>query len=134
MAQESSVIVGSGLNPLKDAVPVNTTTGERHLRGTQVVVVNPEDASAGGSGLVTPVTVSTTAVKLPATPLPYRRAMAIANQSSSVTLYIGFDPSVTTSTGFPLGPGVTMPVDLNGSVQIYGIATSSIDVRVLELS
>jgi hypothetical protein len=134
MAHESSVIVGSGLNPLKDTTPVNATTNERHLRGTQVVVVNPEDGSAGGSGLVTAVTVSTLATKLPLTPLVYRRAIALANQSQSVTLYIGFGPEVTTSNGFPIGPGATMPMDINGEIEVYGIANSSVDVRVLELS
>jgi hypothetical protein len=134
MAHESSVIVGSGLNPLKDTTPVNATTNERHLRGTQVVVVNPEDGSAGGSGLVTAVSVSSTAVKLPTTPLVYRRAVAVANQSTSVTLYIGFSPDTTTANGFPIGPGATMPMDVNAEIEIYGIADSTVDVRVLELS
>lgn len=134
MAFESSVIVGSGIAPLKKHLPINAKSHERHLRGTQVVLINPEDSSAGGSGIVTAVTVGSSAVKLPTTPLVGRRAMAVFNASTSVTLYVGFDPNVTTGTGWPVPPSTSLPMDLNAQVELYGIAASSIDVRVLELS
>lgn len=133
MARESSAIVGSGINPLKTLVCVNNTTKERHLRGTQVVLINPEDASAGNSGVATQLTVSTSAAKLPTTPMKYRRAIAIFNNSSE-TLYIGFDPSVTTGNGWPIPASSSLPMDINAAVEVYGIASSSIDVRILELS
>ena len=137
MAREGSTIVGSGINPLKKDLCVNRTTQERHLGGTQVVVTNAEDASAGGSGLVTVLTVDTTAVKLPEPPLKYRRAISILNNSTNPNriLYIGFDSSVSTGTGFPIPPGATLPLQVNGQVEVYGIgATTGTDVRILELS
>lgn len=137
MAYESSIIVGSGQNPLKqDSAHLcpNAITQERHLRGTQVVLVNPEDSSAGGSGMARQVTVGTSVVKLPTTPLKYRRAIAIYNNDSVTTLFIGFDSSVTTGTGYPIPAGSSLPMDANGSLEVYGIAASNIDIRILELS
>ena len=135
MAYESSVIVGSGINPLKKDLCPNGTTQERHLRGTQVVVLNPEDASAGCSGLATPVTVGTTTIKLPTKPLKYRRAMSICNNTTSDTLYIGFDPNVTILTGWPIPAGTAISLDINGQVLVYAIGSiASMDIRVLELS
>lgn len=134
MAYEASVIVGSGINPLKKQVCPNDTTQERHLRGTNVVCLNPEDSSAGCSGLASQINVGTTATKLPLTPMKYRRAVAIFNNDSAVTLYIGFDSDVTTGTGWPVPPATSLPMDANASLEVYGIAASSIDVRILELS
>lgn len=135
MARESTAIVGSGLNPLKKDVCANSTTGERYLAGTNVNILNPEDSSAGCSGLVTAVTLGTSAVQLPTTPLKYRRAISICNNSSTAVVYIGFDPNVTTGTGWPLAAKATISLDINGQVLIYGVASvASTDVRILELS
>ena len=134
MAKEASVIVGSGINPLKKNVPTNNTTQESHLRGTSVVVLNPEDGSAGGSGLVTTVTLTGTTVQLPSKPLKYRRAISICNNSAADTIYIGFDLNVTTGTGWPIAPKNTISLDINGQVIIYGVSDGSTDVRILELS
>ncbi|MHA2063075.1 MAG: hypothetical protein ACXABY_01720 [Candidatus Thorarchaeota archaeon] len=135
MAYESSVIVGSGIGPLKKLLCPNSTTKERHLRGTQVVVINPEDGSAGGSGLVTAVTVNETAVQLPSSPLVYRRAISICNNSALNTLYIGFGPELQTGTGWPIPAGTTISMDVNGQVVVYGISDGAgTDVRILELS
>ncbi len=135
MAREGSTIVGSGINPLKKNVCVNQTTKERHLGGTQVIVVNAEDASAGCSGLVTTMTLGGTAMKLPITPLEYRRAISICNNSLADTIFIGFDPGLTTGTGFPVLPRSQLNLDINGQVLVYGISSgTSTDVRILELS
>lgn len=136
MAYESSVIVGSGLNPRKreQFLPKNSTSQERHLRGTSVVLINPEDNSAGGSGLTGQITVGTTATKIPTVPLQYRRAVAIFNASSTETLYIGFNASVTTGTGFPIPPSSSLPMDINAEVEVWGIASASVDIRILQLS
>jgi hypothetical protein len=135
MARESSVIVGSGINPLKKDVCPNNTTKERHLRGTNTVILNPEDASAGCSGLVTAVTLGASTVQLPTAPLPYRRAISICNNSTSATVYIGFDVGVTTGTGWPIAPGSAISLDINGDVKVYGASDSAgTDVRILELS
>lgn len=135
MAYEATTTVGSGINPAKNALPVNPTDGERHLRGTAVVVLNPEDNSAGMSGLVTQLTVSGVAVKLPSSPLSYRRAVAIRNfNSTSGVLYIGFDSAVTTSNGYPLDAGESLPLQMNGAVDVWGVADTSVDARIIELA
>lgn len=135
MAYESSIIVGSGQNPLKNDPGFCSAPGrERFLRGTQVVVINPEDSSAGGSGLASQITVSTSLVKIPTAPLKYRRAIAIFNSDATATLFIGFDTTLTTGNGFPIPPSSSLPMDLNGAVEVYAIAPSAIDVRILELS
>jgi hypothetical protein len=135
MAYEGSVTIGSGINPHKKEVPINTTSHEKHLRGTQVVLINPEDGSAGGSGLVTAITVGGSVIKLPTTPLKYRRAVSVYNGTSGDTLYIGFDPNITTGTGWPIIAGGSIALEVNAEVLIYGISDgSSTDVRILELS
>jgi len=135
MAHEASVILGSGINPLKKGVPTNGTTHESHIRGTNVVLANPEDCSAGGSGLVTAVTLGGTVVKLPTTPLKYRRAISVLNNSTGDTVYIGFNPALTTGTGWPLAAGGSISFDMNGEVLLYGLSSgTSTDVRILELS
>jgi len=134
MANESSVVVGSGLNPLKRVIPENSVSHERHLRGTNAVIINPEDSSVGASGLVSMKTVGSTATKLPTSAMRNRRAIAVYNNSSSVTLYIGFDTSLTVNNGWPLPPGASIPFDMNAEIEIYGVAVSNVDVRILELS
>ena len=133
MAKEAGVILGSGINPLKKDV-VRNMRGDAVLRGTATVLLNPEDGSAGRSGLVSAATVETTAIKLPTEPLPHRRAIAIFNTSSSETLYIGFDSSVTTSTGWPVPANTSLPMDFNAEIELYGISGSSIDVRIMEVA
>jgi hypothetical protein len=137
MATESSVIIGSGLNPKKLQVPLNSVSHEAHLRGTDVVVINPEDSSAGRSGLVTQINVGTSAVQIPTIPLKYRRALSIRNNSSTAKVYIGFGPDVTTGAGFPLNPGEALPLEFNAAIPIWGISDANggnADVRVLEVS
>jgi|SRR5688572_26578181 len=134
MAQESSVVVGSGLNPAKYGLPFNERSRERHLRGNDVVVVNPEDASAGLSGLASRVLLSGGAAQqLPNSPLMYRRAISVRNNSAA-TLYVGFTSAVSTATGYPLSSGQSLPLQVNGAVKVWGIADSPVDVRIIELA
>jgi len=135
MAYEASTVVGSGINPLKKEVCPNETTHERHLRGTNVVLLNPEDSSAGCSGAVTAITLTGSVVKIPETPLKYRRAISVLNNSQQDTIYVGFDPSLTTGTGWPVGAGCSVSFDMNGEVLLYGVTDgTSVDVRIMELS
>ncbi len=134
MATESSVIVGSGIHPLKAELPINAQ-GQQRLRGTNVVCLNPEDSSAGSSGVITAVTVGTSAVALPTTAMSARRALSIRNNSSTNILYIGFDSIVTTATGFPVRAGESIPFDFTASLMVWGIASAAgTDVRILEVS
>jgi hypothetical protein len=135
MAYESSVIIGSGLNPPKLNVPFNFRSKERHLRGTDVVVINPEDSSVGIGGAITQVTVNTTAMKLPTTPLKYRRSLAIRNcNTGSGTVYLGFAPSIVVADGYPLDPGESFPMQINGAIEVWGIADVDVDVRIIEVA
>lgn len=134
MATESSIIIGSGLNPRKLQVPLNSVSQEAHLRGTDVIVINPEDSSAGRSGLVTAMTVGAISTQIPPTPLKYRRALAVRNNSTTDVLYISFDPSVSTGNGFPIKPGESLPMDMNAGLQLWGVSNGSADIRILELS
>lgn len=134
MANESSVIVGSGLNPAKYGTPFNARSRERHLRGTDVCVINPEDSSAGLAGSGSQLTTTGgVARKLPLTPLPYRRAIAIYN-ASAAPLYVGFNSNVSAANGFPLASGQTLPLQVNGAVEVWGISASAVDVRIIELA
>lgn len=135
MAQESTVIVGSGINPLKQQLGVNPTTHERHLRGTSVVVLNPEDASAGFNGAITQVTTTSgVSIQLPSAPLTYRRAIAIRNNAGAGTLYVGFTSGVTINDGYPLEAGESFPLQINGDIRVWGVSNFAIDVRIIEVA
>lgn len=136
MARESTIIVGSGINPLKQDLVVSPTTNQRHLGGTAVVVLNTEDNSAGTGGEVTQITMASgVPAQLPTTPLSYRRAVSVRNFNPSTgTLYVGFTSGVTTLTGFPLEAGESLPLEVNGGITIWGISNVSIDVRIIELA
>lgn len=136
MAREASVIVGSGITPLKQAVITNETTQEKHLRGTSVVILNPEDGSAGGSGLASSLTLGAAVVKLPNVPMRYRRAISIMNNGAgNKAIYIGFSSDINSGTGWPIAAGGSISLEINAEVEVYGLtAGSDIDVRILELS
>lgn len=79
------------------------------------------------------VTVSTSAVKLPATSMEGRRSILIFDNSTTIDLYIG-GSDVTTTNGIPITAKSTITIDANEDVDVYGIASESINVRVLEMS
>lgn len=133
MAYEGHAVVGSGMKPQLEGIPTNPHTGERHQQGTNVVMVNPEDASAGGPFSVTAVSVTAVATRLPTIPLKYRRAIAVRNNGGN-TIFIGPDSSVTTSTGFPLKTDEIFEADVATTGELWAIAASATDVRVIELA
>lgn len=133
MAHEGTTVLGSGIKPQVDTC-VNDISQQRHLAGTQVIVVNPEDATAGGPFRATAMTVGTTATRIPTVGLAYRRTIAIRNNGAS-TVFLGESSGVTVATGFPLKPDEIFHADATGDVPVYGISdSSSVDVRVMELS
>ncbi len=93
----------------------------------QVVKVQPMTYAV----LSTAVTVSTGAVPLPATAMVGRETICIFNNDSSVQLFVGHS-SVSVINGLPIQPKAAITIDADDSVVIYGIAASSINVRVLE--
>lgn len=135
MSTEISVISGSGLAYAKKSTPKGGSLNEISLRGVATAVINPEDASASLSGVASAVTVDTSPVLLPTTPLKYRRALGILNNDNTNILYIGFNAEVTTSNGWPIAASNSISLDINGDVKVYGVGSASgVDVRLLELA
>ncbi len=81
------------------------------------------------TGVLTPVPVGVSAVQLAAANVN-RRAILIKNNSSS--LFIGFNNTVTTSNGIPVGASATYS-DSEYTGAYYGISTlTAQDIRVAE--
>jgi hypothetical protein len=134
MAREASVLVGSGLTPGLLNLPPNATTQERHLTGTAVVVLNPEDNAIGGRLQVDQVSVGSGVLPLPASGvLPYRRSIAIQNLGAD-TLYIGSTSGVTTLTGFAIAANSLFSIECKNNVEIWAISDGSSDVRTIQAS
>lgn len=77
-------------------------------------------------------TITGTAGKIPATPLAGRMAIVVYNNGTEA-FWIG-GSTVTANNGLPLGAGESIGLDVNDSVDIYGISDgTSINVRELEL-
>jgi hypothetical protein len=65
---------------------------------------------------------------------PLRKGLMVFNNSVQ-TVYIGMDPNVTSSNGFPLQPNCTFATnDLAGvwKGSVYGISTAPSDTRYWE--
>jgi hypothetical protein len=138
-------ILGSGTTPTVQDGPVhNITAGTfplpaqrdqlRSRQGEGAVILNPEDFSVSVGLSQAAITVDTTAVALPESPLENRRALVVHN-SSNGDVYLG-NASVTTANGLVLAAGEKIAFDIQGTpnVKIYAIAASSLEVRILELA
>lgn len=89
--------------------------------------------SLNGAIKTTALTVSSSALPLPATNLSGRRGIQLYNNSSN-TLYLGAS-NVTTSNGIPvLANSYSTIFDMGAGMILYGVATGSSDIRVLEIS
>jgi hypothetical protein len=80
-------------------------------------------------------TVGTSLVTLPSYgQLFNRRSLIIFNNDASATLYIG-GSDVTISNGTPILPQTFSPsIDAGYNMVIYGVSTTNINVRVMEIS
>lgn len=96
--------------------------------------LNVQNASLAGSVLATAVTVGTSAVALPASPLSGRRTLLVQSDiSNSAYIYVG-GSGVTSSTGIILTSGQTVALDVAGAA-VYAIAgAASQTVRIIEVS
>jgi hypothetical protein len=100
--------------------------------------VKPHGISKAGA--VGRKTVSTTAAELfaGASRLANRKMIIIQvlkAETSPIYISIGQD-DITTSTGFPLDPGVIMTLNFDSatsSIPIYAIATADVSVSVMEV-
>ena len=91
---------------------------------------NPVWVKTSIGTIATPAQINVTgsATLIVATPARFRYSLVITNPSSTVTVYIGTDATVTTTTGFPILPLQTLTIDRSYPA-IYGI-TSGTTVRV----
>jgi hypothetical protein len=106
----------------------------RTREGDGVILLNPEDFSISIGLRTSSVTVTTSAVALPINALENRRALVIHNNGTSV-VYLGAS-NVTTANGLPLAVNEKIAFDIqnNPNVVVYAVATSSVDVRIMELA
>jgi hypothetical protein len=130
MSNIGAVVLGSGLSGRRNDIPRGDGV-HQFLRGDQVILINPEDASANGPVASQRVEVGVTATNLPSGVYTYRRAIAIFNNGTA-TLFIG-DENVSIAQGFPIPTGQSMSFDLKADARVYGISSAPIDVRVLEV-
>lgn len=133
MAHESSIILGSGLHSKREEMQtLANSVAQVGVRGTSVVLLNPEDASVFGPIKSQQITVGGTAQPIPAIPFEYRRAIAIYNESTTANVYLG-GSGVTTANGFPLLPGEKISLDATARAIIYAVSSSSVSIRILEV-
>jgi len=114
------------------------------------LAVNILDAITGSfspSGLskemkITTITVSDTAIVIPATALTDRNSMSIYNKSTTTIVYIGPSNSVAassvdgTTSGWEIDPGSYFSLDIKDDIEIYAICPSgeSAQLKIMELA
>jgi len=137
MARQGFSHLGSGTVPYIEELQNHPDPNQRHRDGSQVIVVNPEDFSVFRNGDCYQVTLApSTATRLDKG-LENRRAVAIANLSSTETIYVGFDDTVSLAGGnggFPIFPQTSISLDATNRISIYAIAGSTLDVSVMEVA
>lgn len=79
------------------------------------------------------LTIGTSAVKIPTSPLSNRINILIVNNSTNgQILYLG-DNTVSSSNGMPLYPRQSLHISIEDDVDIYGIASAAgADIRIVE--
>lgn len=130
MAHESNSVFGSGIQVLRHT----NTPPLRALRGTNSVVINPEDIAAGlGILQADLVQVSSTTTNLASGVLPARRQILIRNESGTA---IGIGPSGTTfANAYPLLDGEQLVLDILGFASPFAItASATLNINVLQLA
>lgn len=146
MSRDYNSILGSGTIPnVAHSPPYNLPQGLwpvpdqrnslRNRQGEGAIILNPEDFSVSIGLKQQAITVpGGTGQALPAVPLEYRRALVIHNDGPGI-LFIG-DANVTTADGFPLGVGEKIAIDIIGTPNtiIWGVSSTTSDVRILEFS
>ena len=137
MTRQGFSHLGSGTVPYIEDLQNNDDPSKRYRDGSQVIVVNPEDFSVFRNGDCYQVSLaSSTATRLDKG-LENRRAVAIANLSSTETIYVGFNDTVSltgVNGGFPIFPQTSISLDATNRMSIYAISASALDVSVMEVA
>ena len=77
------------------------------------------------------VTAGLAAVKVPITPLRYRKSLQIFNNAANV-VYLG-DASVTAADGYPLYPRASINIQIEDGIDVYAIsAIAGQELRIIE--
>jgi hypothetical protein len=103
-------------------------TGNEYLRkddGTLIIGMMLRSSIRQGT-----VTIATSATKIPTSPLSERLSIVIVNISNNI-VYLG-NSSVTTANGYPIYPRQSISFYIEDNIDIYGIAESSSECRILE--
>lgn len=142
---EYATAIGSGTTPFIQNGPIHNfadgaypvpdqRSALKSRRGDGAVILNPEDFSINIGLTTEAITVATSAVPLPATPLEYRRALVVHN-AGDVDVFLG-GSNVTTANGMPLAAGEKIAFDIQGNpnVVVYAVCATSSDVRIMELA
>jgi hypothetical protein len=111
----------AGYAPQPQRYPINQTLGSRLITGHWLVpFVTSNDCEVIQPLLPDPLT-------------GYGRKSIMINNNSTVTVYIGSDPSVSIARDFPLAAGATFVISKDASCGIWMISTPSVvaDVRFL---
>lgn len=80
------------------------------------------------------ITVGTTPVELKVGASPFEERKAVTLISLNRNVYLGYDASVTTSTGTLVFKNQLLLLEASSSMSIYLVATNNTDVRIAELS
>lgn len=123
---------------LKDSIPVTSTTIDGSTEALDVAVKEGEFVPTGltVSGLVTTLDVGDTAQLLPTSSLSGRNSLVIRSYSSTDTLYIGFNSSVTadlvvgSTSGFQVPPLGEFRCNITDDISVYGITETGVTVRI----
>jgi hypothetical protein len=142
MAYESSTSVGSGTLPFTTQILSTEQRGQNdeacgERRGTNVVVINPEDVVAVDAVATSGVVVSTTAVELIApniNPLPRSREVVLENTGGQALL-IGHFADFADAEAFELAtsaPNNRITLPLLHNVSLFGrTATGTTTVKFI---
>ena len=106
-----------------------TTVPAGHAGKKTYVNTNP---SVEGSFLATGMTTSGSAVPIPLTPFADRKSISVYNAGAN-NFYIG-GSNVDSSNGWPLVSGDSVELDIGPNCILYGIASASTNIRILEVS
>lgn len=85
------------------------------------------------TGRASATVITTSPAVVVASSLEDRQGLVIKNNNTTGTLYLGFTlAEATTSNGYPLGPQESIGLDVQSGTAVYGVGTTTIDLRLLE--
>lgn len=109
-----------------------TASYKVYAKGLSLGETNARILSAEG-GEASQLTVGTSTQPIVNSTLTDRTGLIIKNYGGPGVLFIGYSPAeATPQTGYPLASGESMGMDVAAGVVVYGVGSTSIDVRILQ--